>query len=58
MLDEFDKELEKRGHRFCRYADDCNIFVRTKKAGQRVMDNVVRFLEDKLKLKVNRRKAR
>ena len=57
MLDEFDKELERRGHRFCRYADDCNIFVRTKKAGQRVMDSVVRFLEDKLKLKVNREKS-
>lgn len=57
MLDEFDKELERRGHRFCRYADDCNIFVRTKKAGQRVMTSVVKFLEGKLKLKVNREKS-
>lgn len=57
MLDEFDKELEKRGHRFCRYADDSNIFVRTKKAGQRVMRSVVKFLEGKLKLKVNREKS-
>src|SRR5450756_1796471 len=57
MLDEFDKELEKRGHRFCRYADDSNIFVRTRKAGQRVMDSVVKFLEGKLKLKVNREKS-
>lgn len=57
MLDEFDKELEKRGHRFCRYADDCNIFVKTKKAGERVMLSVVRFLELRLKLKVNREKS-
>lgn len=57
MLDEFDKELEKRGHRFCRYADDCNIFLRTEKAGLRVMDSVVAFLEGKLKLKVNREKS-
>lgn len=57
MLDVFDKELEKRGHRFCRYADDCNIFVKTRKAGQRVMDSVVRLLEGKLKLKVNREKS-
>jgi group II intron reverse transcriptase/maturase len=57
MLDEFDKELERRGHRFCRYADDCNIFIRTQKAGQRVMDSVVKFLEDRLKLKVNRDKS-
>lgn len=57
MLDEFDKNLEKRGHRFCRYADDCNIFVKTKKAGQRVMLSVVRFLEGKMKLKVNREKS-
>lgn len=57
MLDVFDKELEKRGHRFCRYADDSNIFVRTEKAGQRVMESVVKFLEGKLKLKVNREKS-
>lgn len=57
MLDELDKELEWRGHRFCRYADDCNIYVRTIEAGQRVMESVTRFLEKKLKLKVNREKS-
>ena len=57
MLDELDKELEKRGHRFCRYADDCNIYVRTPKAGKRVMESVTRFLEKRLKLKVNKEKS-
>ena len=57
ILDDLDKELEKRGHRFCRYADDCNIYVRTKKAGERVMATVTRFIEGKLKLKVNRDKS-
>lgn len=57
MLDELDKELEKRGHRFCRYADDCNIYVRSKRAGERVMNNVTTFIESKLKLKVNRGKS-
>ena len=57
MLTEFDKELEKRGHKFCRYADDCNIYVKSKKAGERVMGNVTEFLEGKLKLKVNRDKS-
>jgi len=57
MLDELDKELEKRGHCFCRYADDCNIYVRTKKAGERVMASVSRLLEGRLKLKVNREKS-
>ena len=53
MLDELDKELEKRGHKFCRYADDCNIYVKSERAGKRVMDNITTFIENKLKLKVN-----
>lgn len=57
LLDDLDKELERRGHRFCRYADDCNIYVRTKAAGQRVMDSLTAFLEGKLKLRVNREKS-
>ena len=57
VLDELDKELEKRGHSFCRYADDCNIYVRSKKAGERVMASVTDFIETKLKLKVNRVKS-
>jgi group II intron reverse transcriptase/maturase len=58
MLDDLDKELEKRGHKFVRYADDCNIYVRTQRAGERVMGSVVQFLEKKLKLKVNRQKSK
>ena len=57
MLDELDKELEKRGHKFCRYADDCNIYVRSRKAAERTMQSVTKFLEGKLKLKVNREKS-
>lgn len=57
LLDDLDKELEKRGHRFCRYADDCNIYVRSKRAGERVMSSVRRFLETRLKLKVNEAKS-
>ena len=57
LLDELDKELEKRGHKFCRYADDCNIYVRSQAAGERVMQSVSRFLEKRLKLKVNREKS-
>ena len=57
MLDDLDKELEKRGHRFCRYADDCNIYVQSQKAGERVMESVTTFLEDKLHLRVNRLKS-
>lgn len=57
VLDELDKELERRGHRFCRYADDCNIFVKSRKAGERVMETIVNFIEKKLKLKVNRQKS-
>jgi RNA-directed DNA polymerase len=50
LLDDLDKELEKRGHAFCRYADDCNIYVGSQRAGQRVMESVSRYLRDKLKL--------
>ena len=57
MLDEVDKELDKRGHKFCRYADDCNIYVKSKRAGIRVMDSIARIIEDELKLKVNRNKS-
>jgi RNA-directed DNA polymerase len=57
MLHELDKEMEKRGHRFCRYADDCNIYVKSMKAGNRVMDSVSQFIEKRLKLKVNRDKS-
>jgi group II intron reverse transcriptase/maturase len=57
MLDDLDKELEKRGHKFCRYADDCNIYVKTKRAGDRVYQSVKSFLEGKLKLKVNENKS-
>jgi len=53
LLDEFDKELESRGHRFVRYADDGNIYVRSRRAGERVMASLTRFLERRLKLKVN-----
>jgi RNA-directed DNA polymerase len=57
LLDDLDKELEKRGHKFCRYADDCNIYVQSEAAGQRVLASVTRFLETKLKLRVNRDKS-
>ena len=57
MLDEVDKELERRGHGFCRFADDCNIYVKSKKAGIRVMKSMTRLLEGKLKLKVNKEKS-
>jgi group II intron reverse transcriptase/maturase len=58
MLDDLDKELEKRGHKFVRYADDCNIYVQTRRAGERVMESVKTFLEKKLKLKVNPKKSK
>jgi len=53
LLDDLDKELERRGHAFCRYADDCNIYVRTRRTGERVMVSITRFLADRLKLRVN-----
>jgi RNA-directed DNA polymerase len=57
LLDDLDKELARRGHRFCRYADDCNIYVRSRRAGERVMASVSRFLTKKLLLKVNEAKS-
>jgi RNA-directed DNA polymerase len=57
VLDELDRELERRGHRFVRYADDNNIYVRSERAGQRVMESVTRFITQKLKLKVNEAKS-
>jgi RNA-directed DNA polymerase len=57
VLDELDRELERRGHRFVRYADDCNIYVRSERAGQRVMESVTQFITQKLKLKVNETKS-
>lgn len=57
MLDELDKELTRRGHLFCRYADDCNIYVRSRRAGERVMASVSCFLSAKLRLKVNKSKS-
>lgn len=53
LLTELDRELERRGHAFCRYADDCNIYVRSQQAGERVMESITRFLADTLKLTVN-----
>lgn len=58
MLNELDKELERRGLQFVRYADDCVIFVKSKKAAERVMESITRFIETKLKLKVNREKSK
>lgn len=57
VLDELDRELEERGHRFVRYADDCNIYVRSERAGQRVMESIVRFISKRLRLKVNPTKS-
>ena len=57
VLDELDKELERRGHSFCRYADDCNIYVGSRKSGERVMASITGFVEQQLKLRVNRNKS-
>jgi RNA-directed DNA polymerase len=57
VLDELDRELERRGHRFARYGDDSNIYVRSRRAGERVMESIVRFITTKLKLKVNQQKS-
>jgi RNA-directed DNA polymerase len=57
VLDELDRELERRGHRYVRYADDCNIYVRSEQAGRRVMESITRFIMHKLKLKVNETKS-
>lgn len=57
MLTDMDNELERRGHSFCRYADDCNIYVSSEKAGQRVFESMTKYLEKKLKLQINRTKS-
>jgi len=57
VLDELDKELERRGHKFVRYADDCNIYVRSQTAGDRVMESISTFIESTLKLHVNKDKS-
>jgi len=57
MLNELDKELTRRGLKFCRYVDDCNIYVKSRKAANRVMKSVTEFIEEKLKLKVNLEKS-
>ena len=57
LLDDLDKVLEERGHKFCRYADDCNIYVQSKEAGDRVMTSIRRYLEEDLKLKINNKKS-
>jgi len=58
MLNDLDRELEERGHKFVRYADDCNIYVKTQRAGERVLESVKQYLEKKLKLKVNSKKSK
>ena len=57
MLDELDKELERRGHKFCRYADDCNIYVQSRRAGERVLKSLTKFLSERLRLQVNEGKS-
>jgi RNA-directed DNA polymerase len=57
VLDELDRELERRGHRFVRYADDCNMYVRSERVGRRVMDSITQFITRKLKLRVNASKS-
>ena len=57
LLTDLDRELEKRGHKFCRYADDCNIYVKSEQAGERVLGSITQYLEKKLKLRVNREKS-
>ena len=57
LLDDLDKELERRGHAFCRYADDCNVYVQSQRAGERVMASLTRFLAERLKLTVNSAKS-
>lgn len=57
MLDDLDKELERRGHKFCRYADDCNIYVKSRRAGERVMASISRYISSRLSLKINESKS-
>jgi RNA-directed DNA polymerase len=58
VLDESDKELHTRGHRFVRYADDCSIYVKSEKSAERVMESITEYIEKKLKLKVNGTKSK
>ena len=58
FLDDFDKELDRRGHKYVRYADDCNIYLKSKRAAERTYESIVRFIEEKLKLKVNAKKSK
>ena len=57
LLTDLDRELERRGHHFCRYADDCNIYVRSERAGERVLGAITYYLENTLRLRVNREKS-
>jgi retron-type reverse transcriptase len=57
VLTELDRKLEERGHRFVRYADDCTIYVKSKRAGERVLENTQRYLEKRMRLKVNQAKS-
>lgn len=57
LLDDLDRELERRGHAFCRYADDCNVYVQSRRSGERVMASITAYVEKRLKLKVNREKS-
>lgn len=57
MLDDFDKELTRRGHKFVQFADDCNIYVKSFRAGQRVMASITKYLEERLRLQINRDKS-
>jgi len=57
LLDDLDRDLQRRGHAFCRYADDCNIYVRSRRAGERVLSSLTSYLKKRLKLKVNRDKS-
>jgi RNA-directed DNA polymerase len=57
VLDDLDKEVERRGHSFCRYADDCNVYVASRRSGERVMESITRFVKQRLKLRVNRDKS-
>lgn len=57
LLDDLDRELERRGHRFCRYADDCNIYVRSKRSGERVMASIGRYIRERLSLEINKSKS-
>jgi len=57
LLDVLDRELEIRGHKFCRYADDCNIYVKSERAGRRVMESIREFIKNRLRLRINSEKS-